>query len=139
MKTISCLIAVSVLITSCIDIGGFAVKKNIINEYYYLIATDDPDDLSLDYSADKGDSDFGTVIGATVLAIGFNDKYIIVKQHPKTIEDTPHKKTINYYILPLKEGMNWSNNNGLIGPLTIDIFNEKRKELNIENIKFIDY
>jgi len=139
MKTTLYLIALSLLGTSCIDEMGFAVKKNIINEYYYLIASDDPDHLSLDYSSDKGDSNFGTVIDATVLAVGFNDKYIIVKQHPIILPDTPHKKTINYYILPLKEGMNWSNHNGLIGPLTIDMFNEKRKELNIESIKFTNY
>jgi len=139
MKIISCLIAITLLCTGCIDAGGFAVKKNIINEYYYLIATDNVEDLTLSYSFDKGDSDFGTVIEATVLAIGYNDKYIIVKQHPKTSNDTPHKKTINYYILPLKEGMNWGNHNGLIGPLTIDKFNEKAKELNIEDIKFTDY
>jgi len=35
--------------------------------------------------------------------------------------------------------MNWGNHNGLIGPLTIDKFNEKAKELNIEDIKFTDY
>ncbi len=33
--------------------------------------------------------------------------------------------------------MDWKTKNGLIGPLTLDQFNEKRKELNIpDSLKF---
>ncbi|MBK9282761.1 MAG: DUF3997 domain-containing protein [Sphingobacteriaceae bacterium] len=65
--------------------------------------------------------------------MGYNDKYMIVKQYPRTFPNAPNKTIINYYILPFKKGMNWRTKNGLIGPLTESEFKEKRKELGISD------
>jgi len=109
---------------------GFAIKEKIENNYY-LIATDNIDDLSLCFYEPNDKDIYGDIVDATVFAVGFNEKYLIAKQHPRTFPNPPDKKVTNYYILPLKNEMNWKTKNGLIGPLTMEQFKEKRKKLNI--------
>lgn len=117
---------------SCQDL----VKERII-ENYYLVAADDPEGTCLSYHESSEESTYGCIIEATVFAVGYNSNYLIVKQHPSVLPNPPDKKITNYYILPIKNGMNWSNKNGLIGPLTIEQFIEKRNELNIpESLTF---
>lgn len=116
--------------------SGLAIEEKIIDNYY-LIATDVGEDCSLSYHEPTDGSNYGTIIEATVFAVGYNDKYMIVKQHPRTFPNPPDKKITNYYILPLRKGMDWKNKNGLIGALTLEQFTEKRKELNIrESLTF---
>lgn len=71
------------------------------------------------------------VLEETVFAVGFNDKYIIAKQHP-----ADDRAIINYYIVPIYKENTLSPEKGVIGALTLKQFNEKRKELNISNVKF---
>lgn len=109
--------------------SGLVINEKITDNYYF-VATDVGEACNLSYK--KSDEDnYGTVIEATVFAVGYNDKFMIVKQHPRTFPNPPDKKITNYYILPLKKDMDWKNKNGLIGPLTLEQFNEKRKDLNI--------
>ncbi len=118
--------------------GDFVINKNIVGNYY-LIATDTEDGLDLSFHEPSDDQNYATIISATVFAIGFNDKFIIVKQHPRTFPNPPDMNITNYYILPLKKEIDWKSKNGLIGPLTLDEFNKKRKELNISNeVKFMN-
>ena len=132
MKTISFLL-ILLIFTGC---GGLAIKEKIIDSYY-LVAVDIDEDCSLSYQEPTDEDNHGIVIGATVFAVGYNDKYMLVKQHPRTFPSPPDKKITNYYILPLKKGMDWRSKNGLIGPLTITQFDEKRKELYIsDGVKF---
>ncbi|WP_293050947.1 DUF3997 domain-containing protein [Paludibacter sp.] len=118
------------IIYSC----DFAIKKHVV-DHYYLIAADVVDDLELNYREEEVNNS-GTIIDAMVFAIGYNDKYMIVKQHPRTFPNPPDTAKTNYYILPLRKGMNWRTRNGLMGPLTLQQFNDKCKELNIVNIPF---
>lgn len=127
MKKIIIIFVLLFLIISCV--GGFAVKEEIMPNYF-LIATDDINELGLSYHEDTDGDVYGTLIDATVIAVGFNDKYIIVKQHLN------NSKGMNYYILPIKKGMNWRTNNGMLGPLSLNQFEVKRKELNILNLTF---
>ena len=117
-------------LSGCVGGTGFVIKEKVIDNYY-LIATDVDEDLVLSYHEDVDGDNYGTIIDATIFAVGHNDKFIIVKQHPRISPNAPDKKITNYYILPLKKGMDWRSKNGLIGPLTLKTFNEKRKELEI--------
>lgn len=115
------------VLTGC---SGLALKEKIIDNYY-LIATDVDEDCGLSYHEPSDGSNYAGIIDATVFSVGYNDKYMIIKQHPRTFPNPPDKKITNYYILPLKKGMDWKNKNGLMGPLSLEKYNEKRKELNI--------
>jgi len=114
---------------------GFDTKEKVIGNYY-LVAVDDEAELSLDYCDPADQNGCGGVIESTVFAVGYNEKYIIVKQHPRTFPNPPDKEVTNFFIVPIKEGFNYRTMNNLIGPLTLEQFNTKRKELNISNLKF---
>jgi len=102
---------------------------------YYLVAPDLDEQTSLSYHDPKDSLVYPSIIEATVFAVGYNKNYIIAKQHPNG-----DKHITNYFILPVKSGFNWKDNNGLLGPLTLNQFNQKTLELNIKSIQFtIDY
>jgi hypothetical protein len=134
MKTILYITFILIFLSSCVGGLGLAVNERITGNYY-LVAADDIEQLSLSYHTEDMEDIYGTVVGETVFAVGFNNHYIIVKQHPN-IDFKVDKTITNYYILPLKEKINWENINGLMGPLRFNEFNQKRKELNIEDLEF---
>lgn len=113
-------------LTNCKEFG---IQEEIIPNYF-LIADASIEELGLYYNKDADNDNYGTLIDATVIAIGFNDKYIIAKQLPYNGEG------INYYILPIKKGMNWRTKNGMIGPLSLNQFESKKRELNISDLTF---
>ena len=123
------------LVVGCVGGFGFAVKEEILPNYF-LIATDDISELGLAYHEETDEDVYGTLVDATVIAVGFNDKYIIVKQKPQQMVWGGNKNAVNYYILPIKKGMNWKTKNGMFGPLSLNEFEAKRKELNILNLTF---
>lgn len=115
---------------------GTYTKIKIV-ENYFLIATDVAEDLSLCYHESNDDSNYGIIIQPTVFAIGFDDNYIIAKQHPRIFTKFSDKKVTNFFILPRKRIFDWRTKNGLIGPLTENEFIKKRAELKIaDEVKF---
>jgi hypothetical protein len=129
MKNKAVFFLILYLFSGCI---GFSTKEKIINNYY-LIATDSEEQLSLSYCDPNDKNGCIGIIGATVFSVGYNDTYIIAKQHPSN-----NRSITNYFLLPINnKDRHWGDNFGLIGPLTVDQFNEKKKELNIsESLKF---
>jgi hypothetical protein len=124
-------------LNACIGGFGFALKEHLFGNYY-LVATDAIEWCHLSYHTENDKVNFGgTIIGKTVFAVGYNDKYLIAKRYYQENPDgTLDKSEIAYYILPLKEGMNWRTKNGLIGPLDSLTFEKKRKDLGISELKF---
>lgn len=102
---------------------GF-VKDEKITGKYHLVAVDILADLTLCYKLEGGD--YKGVLEETVFAVGFNDNYIIAKQHPSN-----NRAITNYYIVPIYIDNPLFPEKGVVGPLTLEQFNEKRKELNI--------
>ncbi len=72
------------------------------------------------------------VIKPTVFSFGFNDEYIIVKQHPENFPEIDRSVT-NYFIIPLKDKVSQSFEKNLIGPMTEKQFKAKREELGISD------
>ena len=118
------------VITSC-WYQGLAYKEQI-QDYYYLIATDDEKYMSIAYN-DYGGSAYLNIIPSTVFAVGYNENFIIAKRHPSQFSEPINKNITNYYIIPIKNNPN----NNAIGPLSLEQFYEKRKELNVpDSVKF---
>lgn len=117
------------LLQNCI---GSAYDKKL-NGGYYLLAIDVKEDMLLAYE----DGQYGIgIIEATVFSVGQNDNYIIAKQHPKISSLFIDKTVVNYFIIPLQDKISKSPEKNVFGPLTLGEFNQKRKELNIENVNF---
>ena len=121
------------LIICVLSCGGSLDVEEHLFDKYYLIATDTKEDLNLSYHESTDNPNYGTIIKATVFAIGYNDKYILIKQHPRNFPDPPNRKITNYYIIPVKKKFNWKSMNGLLGPMTLNQFIEKKKELHISD------
>ncbi|MFK7049804.1 hypothetical protein FLACOL_00457 [Flavobacterium columnare] len=113
------------LFFSCNDI-----ENNKIIGRYYLVAVDTKDNMTIGYEIDENGNTVD-VVGETIFSIGNNDKYIIAKQHPSR-----NKNIVNYFIIPIYKDFTYSPEKGLIGPLSLNQFEAKRKELNISNLAF---
>lgn len=128
-------ISMCLILTNC---TGFVIKKNVIANYY-LVATDVPEDLALSYLASGAGDNYEDIILSTVSAIGYNSNYIIAKQHPRNFPNPPDTTIANYYIVPIQVDKSKSMKGTVIGPLSLDKFNEKYKELKIpKEVVFVD-
>lgn len=120
-----------------IGCSGVSIKKEIIKNYY-LIAPDDISQLALCYHLPSDDNNFTIIIDPEIIGIGFNENFMIAKQKmvmPGSTVKTTDK--VNYFILPLKDSMNWKTVNGLMGPLSLDQFKIKMDSLGLSrSLKF---
>jgi hypothetical protein len=102
-------------------------KKTIANGYT-LYAYEADEDMSLAHFDKYGALE---IITPTVFSIGYNKDFIIAKQHPTIYPDKENKSITNYFIVPIKQPVKWTNTDIAIGPLTEDAFWKWRKKLNI--------
>ncbi len=132
MKKVIMGLIVSLIIAGC----GTSVEFRRVVSNYYLIATDDLEQLSLCQQYSSNSSSYPAIITETVFAVGYNTHYIIAKQHPNEHGEALNKNITNYYILPLDTPINSGTLKPLIGPLDSATFDIKRNELGIKDIKF---
>jgi len=102
-------------------------KKAIVNGYT-LYAYETNQDMTLTYFNKYGGIE---IIPPTVFSIGYNKNFIIAKQHPTIYPANENKNITNYFIVPIKQPVKWTDNNLAIGPLTEDVFWKWRKKLTI--------
>ena len=125
------LFAAIILLLTLAGCRGFVIDEHVCNNYY-LTAIDLREEVSLVYRDPANSGGYGDVIGSVVYAIGFNNKYIIAKQHPRVFINAP----TNYFIVPIKERITRESCKDILGPLTAIQFNKKRKELGLVNVPF---
>ncbi|HEX4850918.1 MAG TPA: hypothetical protein VFV08_08940, partial [Puia sp.] len=85
------------LLTGCMN----AVSRQEIVKNFYLMTVDVEEQSSLTYGDEKDGGNYGIVIGPAVFAVGYNDRFIIAKQHPWAAGKAVNKAVTNYYILPV--------------------------------------
>ena len=113
------------------------MEKKIVGKYY-LVAVDVAEDMTICYKLENGD--YLGVVEETIFAVGFNEKYIIAKQHPGN-----NKSVTNYFIIPVNQSKNFYPDTRMNKALTLEQFNQGRQEsgipedltftLEIENLK----
>ncbi len=94
------------------------------------------------YSLNEGDTRSGMgvfyldgkylvgVVPPTVFAVGYDEQFIIAKQHSEQFPEIDRSVT-NYYIIPLQKRISKSAEKNVIGPLTEKEFLEKRREIQV--------
>lgn len=102
-------------------------KKDLINGYA-LYAYDTNEDMTLMHFDKYGGLE---IISPTVFSVGYNEDFIIAKQHPTIYPAKENKSITNYFIVPLKKAVKWTDQDIGIGPLTEIGFIEMRKKLNV--------
>lgn len=121
----------SLFFVSC---WGDEFEKEKIAGNYYLMSSDSyNNDVSISYKLESGG--FAEIIGQTVFAIGHNDRYIVVGQHSINFKNQNVYPVTNYYIMKISDNV-LSAENGVTGPLNINEYELKKKELHIDNLSF---
>ncbi len=96
-----------------------------ITGVYSLSAIDTDQQMSIYYTFEDG----GGVgrINETVFACGFNDRYIVAKQHPKG-----DKSIINYYYLDISKDSRYAEpSDSVTGPLNKESYDIASHKLNL--------
>jgi hypothetical protein len=106
------------------------VRNEHIIDNYYLLAIDSESDISISYKLNNGD--YIGVVNGGIYAFGYNDDYIILKQHPLNKVGDLIKETTLYYIIPIDKNISqYKVDQNKIGPLHEDEFFKMRNELSI--------
>lgn len=107
---------------------GFVQDEAIIGPYRW-IAVDDPNDMTVCYTV--GQEDCVGRIPGTVFSVGWDDRYIVAKQHALNDPSTTH-----YFILEMaRDSLYAEPSASVTGPLTEQAFTEKAKALHLPNFK----
>lgn len=109
------------LLQSCL-FGVGLVEKELTNNFW-LIANNDYEDLHISYSK-KETSAYYILVEKTVLSVGFNDDFIIVKSNPKSIPES-----IYYHIIETSKIRNGGFEK--VPFYTYEQFNYLREKLNV--------
>jgi len=112
---------------------GFIINKRVAGSYY-LIAIDVEEDMALCYG--DGGSVYSIIISQTVFAVGYSDNYIIVKQHPSESALHINREETDYYIVPVYPQDKYNIKKEIFGPFTLNQFEQKKKDLGMENVEF---
>ena len=130
MKTKFIIFLIGIAFIGC----DMAIKDNIVGNYY-ITAADVGEQAALSYKDSEGEN-YYHVIQSCVYSVGFNDKFIVAKQHPYEFVKGIDKSVTLYYILPILSERDWNIDDGLIGPLDKNQFKVKSDSLGIQNIGF---
>ena len=119
-QTVSIALACLGLLAGCGGLG-LAYEKRLSGKYA-LVAVDVLEQMDISELLPNGSAT--GVIPATVYAVGWNDQFIIAKQHPSGPNHSVDKTVTNFYILRVADGK-------LAGPVTEPAFDGERKKLGI--------
>ena len=112
--------AISAIICGC----GFDHDEQITGNYR-LVAVDVMDQMSVGLSV-KGGNAIGR-INATVFAVGWDQRYIVAKQHPNN-----NRAVTNYYYLEMaKDSQHADPSASVTGPLTETEFKQRQVNLKL--------
>lgn len=112
------------------DCDGWSMDSYWHSDDYLLIAVDTKGQMNL--SVDVGNGGAVGIVGPTVFALGANDKYIVVKQHPATDHFGHFDRTVtNYFVVTRMSGPALEKENGVRGPLTKDQFDQLATSLSL--------
>ncbi|MEO9805856.1 MAG: hypothetical protein ABJF04_21540 [Reichenbachiella sp.] len=131
LRTIVSSLVITLALFGCIGNAHY----ESVTKGYSLSAIDVMSDMTLNYKNDEGYS--FSVVTSTVFAIGYDEDFIIVKQHPREFPNPPDNLITNYFIIPFKNKVSELPESNVIGPFAKNEFEGKREELGIsDDLKF---
>ena len=118
------LFAISGVLTGC----GFVHDERLTGDYR-LVAVDVLEQMSVSRSLPGGNA-IGR-IDETVFAVGWNDRYIVAKQHPAN-----DRNVTNYYYLDMSRDSAYADpNQSVTGPLAEAEFKRHQAELKLPGFR----
>ncbi len=116
------------LFASC---GGLSLDTYWRSERYVLIAIDNPGQMQLSF--DEGGGTATSLVGPTVFAIGADEKYIVLMQHPSTNGFGAFDRSItNFFVVERTASLSRAERGkGVRGPLTKGEFEKLQSNLSL--------
>lgn len=115
------LLSLCVMTAGC---GGAAHYEQLTGNYL-LIATSSSDQMEISY--DVGDGGSIGRINETVFSVGWDQRYIVAKQHPNN-----DRAVTNYYYLEMAKDSRYADPSASVtGPMTAQEFASKQNELKL--------
>ena len=101
------------------------------SERYVAMAIDSPEQMFIAF--DGADRSASQLVAATVFAIGADDRYIVVKQHPAKNSLSPGDRSrTNYFYIERTHSPNFrERQRGVTGPLSEQEFRERAAALRL--------
>jgi hypothetical protein len=90
------------------------------SERYVVLAVDSPEQMSLAFDTGEGAGAL-VLVGATIFAVGADERYIVVKQHPNPdgSSGSLDRSVTNYYVVTRTQSTHFSDRErGVRGPMT---------------------
>jgi len=125
MKFLYIILAIAMFLTSCT--GAVSYRKELIKDYE-LLAIDEYNGMSI--VGYKDQVRIG-IVGAFVFNVGYNNDFIIAKQHPLLPNGKVDIGITYFYIIPIKNKISDFPEENKIGPLSEEQFLRKRKEMGV--------
>jgi hypothetical protein len=124
---------VVILLLTCLQACRGPVINNRICGKYRIIAIDTYEEAAIEYESDHGGST--EIIPEAVFATGYNDKYIIAKQHP-VVQNRVDRSVTNYFIVTIQLSQGKDEPFTPAVPLSLKDFNTQKHRLGIDNLAF---
>ena len=105
------------------------------SERYVAIEIDSPEQMSLSF--DTGNGSTSGLVGPTVFAVGANDRYIVVKQHPaKDALSAGDRSRTNYFYIERTDSSDLRERQRRVtGPLSEREFQERAAALKLPSFQ----
>ena len=128
LPTVTLTILLALAVVAVLSGCGFVHDEHLVGPYY-LTAVDTTEQMSLGYAV-EGESRVGR-IDETVFAAGWNDRYIVAKQHPKN-----DRRVTNYFFLDMTRDSKYADPSASVtGPMTEAEFRAKKAELGLPDFR----
>lgn len=122
------------LLTLCVigvyGCGGLQNEDHLIGKCY-LGAVDIAEETAIYYK--ESEYLYSPIVRSTVFAVGFDNNFIIAKQHPFAFPNVIDRSVTNFYIVAIDSLDSLRPEKCVIGPLTEEQFLQKRGELSVPN------
>jgi hypothetical protein len=127
MKHFAIFFLILLILASCQTLNSIRIVGR------YSLESDEGRNYILVYNQND-DSGYLILVDLFVYSAGVSNNYIILRQHPKVYDKM--ETITKYFIVPIYKNFTTTPEKGIIGPLTKEQFDIKKKELKISDFEF---
>ena len=132
MKIVGFVVSITLLLT-CLQACRGPVIDDRISGKYRILAIDTYEQAALEYESTPGT--YTEIIAEGVCAVGYNNKYIIAKQHP-VVQNKVDRSMTNYFIVTIQLSSGKDEPFLPAPPISFKDFEAQKHRLGIDDVAF---